>query len=358
MSSIRKMVLWLIVPAMLLLAAGVPYYLHYESHREKKLADLGKYQQSIEALRKNISKHEDNDARLAAYAQRTLGYDRETVDHRLREGLFALASDAGLITDDIIANAKAIRAIKNPAVSARVREFRRYASADFIVQPDYVVLDGEVSGTGSFDAVVRLLSLVQSQPWIWSVQSFNLKPHDSQGNMFDVRVLVSTIFMPDLAQTKPNDDATGDEPPRAPPIVDPGQAVVAATSAIVERNMFAPPKPKPIEPKPVVVTQAPEKPTPAKPKPAPPPPPWHEWRLTAISESPVQGTIAWLLNSRTNTAKLLKPGQAVLGARLIEVKDDQAVFEIGDKRYRLGLNETLADRHELAVGSAEGGTGG
>ncbi len=357
MSSIRKMALWLIVPACLLLAAGVPYYLHYESHREKKLADLDRYQKSIDALRKNINKHEDNEARLAAYAQRTLGFDRETVDHRLREGLFALASDAGLITDDIIANAKAIRAIKNPAVSARVREFRRYASADFIVKPDYVVLDGEVSGTGSFDAVVRLLSLVQSQPWIWSVQSFSLKPHDSQGEMFDIRVLVSTIFMPDLAPDKSKNDSTGDEPPRAPPIVDPGQAVVASTSAIVQRNMFAPPKPKPVEPKPVVVTQAPT--TPAKPKPKPaPPPPWHEWRLTAISESPVQGAIAWLLNSRTNTAVLLKPGETVLSARLVEVKDDQAVFEIGDKRYGLGLNETLADRHELAAGSAADGNGG
>ena len=357
MNPLKKVLFLLLFPIGLLLAAAIPYYLHYESQREGLLSQLTKHQNNIEALQKLMKDRKSIDEHIEAYAQRTLGFDRETVDHRLREGLYALASDAGLTTDDIVANAKGTRAVKNPAVSARVKEFRSYGSSDFITMPDYIEIDGEVSGTGSFTAVVRILSLVQSQPWIWSVQNFSIKPKDSVGKMFDIRVVVSTIYMPDLAPAKPKGAATPDVPPRAPPIVDPPGEVVVATKAIIDRNIFSLPEPKPA-PAASAVTIASTDPNPAPiihVDPPPPPPPYHEWRLTGISTSPVQGHVAWIFNSRTKTAMLLQPGDEVLGAKLVKMTPEKVVFEIGSQRFYLVLNETLADRHAMGKTDSSGG---
>ena len=54
-----------------------------------------------------------------------------------------------------------------------------------------------------------------------------------------------------------------------------------------------------------------------------------------------------MLNTRTGTARLLRPGEGILDAVLVEAETDRALFMIGEARFSLALNETLADRHRI-----------
>jgi hypothetical protein len=208
------------------------------------------------------------------------------------------------------------------------------------------MVDAEIRGAGTFASVTRLLALAQSQPWIWSVRGFSLKPREGQATSFDIRVEVSTAFMPDLAPKPANTEDAAPAEPTRPPIVDPTAEQVLAAEAIVSRNVFAPPPPKP---EPIVIASAGGAPSEAPggeaPAPPPPPPPYHEWRLTSVSSSPTQGPLAWMVNVRTGVGLLVSPGQSVLDAILVEAAQERAVFRIGEQHFSLALDETLADRH-------------
>jgi hypothetical protein len=333
-----------------MLATGaVAYYLHFQRHKSELVKQLGTYENAITGYQDWLDSRPLVNEKLNTFVGDTLGFDAEVVESRFRSGLNRMAASAGLVGDDTIVSQRGtLSAVKNPAVAQRVTEFRRFLNDERISSPDLYVIDAEIRGSGTLEAAVRLLALAQTQPWIWKVRGFTLTPQGNQTTMFDITVGVTTAVLPDLAPAAARAEVEGRTEVEPPPILDPDAEHVLATAAIVDRNVFAPPKPKPADPAPVVVTQA--DPTPATTDPSPPrpkPQPYHEWRLTGVSGSPTQGMLAWMQNVKTGSAVLLSPGEGVLDATLEEANTEQVVFRIGESRYRLALNETLADRHLL-----------
>ncbi|HZW10967.1 MAG TPA: hypothetical protein VFF69_13780 [Phycisphaerales bacterium] len=341
--------LLLLVPAILLFAGmgAMTYYMKFLRYKDKLESDLATYSSAIEGFKAALDERSTTEQKLLEVAQSTLGFTPDQVDSRFRDGLQRLARDAGLIVDEIVVTTQAGKPIKNPAVDQKVSEFRTVARSESIAMSDVYMVDAEVRGGGSFAAVTRLLALAQSQPWIWSVRGFSLKPRDAQAAAFDIRLDVCTAFMPDLAPPAASGaPATPDSQP--PVIVDPTAEQVLASGTIVSRNVFAPP-PLP-QSEPVTIAAATPQPVgnaPNSSTPPPPPPPYHEWRLTSISSSPAQGSMAIMLNDRTGGALFLSPGQAVLDAVLVLAVQDKAVFQIGERKFSLALDQTLADRHPL-----------
>ncbi|MBK7406068.1 MAG: hypothetical protein IPJ41_16050 [Phycisphaerales bacterium] len=338
----------MLIPLLGLAFVGVgfgSYYSVFLRHEKELKSRLMDYENRVNQWRTALDEKSTTEQRLRDFASSTLGFSAEVVDSRFRSALSRMARDAGLVSDDIVVTTQTARAIKNPAVDAKVEQFKAYSKADFVEASDLYIMDADVRGSGTFAAVTRLLALAQTQPWIWNVRGFSLKPRDATASSFEIRIDLSTAFMPDLAPAKPseNEGSTTQDPP----IVDPPASQVVATSAIVRRNVFAPAPPEP-------TAVAIQKPAPnadpqhnPAPPPPPPPPPYHEWRLAGLSGSPAAGVLAWMLNTRTGAAVMLSPGQGVLDATLVKASDDSAVFQIGDSRYRLVLNETLAERHPV-----------
>ena len=352
MKSSHKIILALVLTAVFVTTGGLVYFLHFYRHKEGLETELVTAQDGIEQFQSWLDGRASTEDKLNGIAATTLGFDAERVESRFRSGLNRMATSAGLVKDETVVTVKPITAVKNPAVEGRkvVAEFRRYQNDASISAPDLYTMGAQIRGSGSFESVTRLLALAQSQPWIWSVEGFTLKPKDNQATQFDITVDVTTALLPDLAPKESVDEVAARVEAEPPDILDPVAEQVAATAAIVERNVFAPPPPTPPD---VVIADAnpgTQSKTPAKAppkKPSPPPPPYHEWRLTGLSGSPTQGRLAWMLNIRTGAAVLLRPGERVLDAVLISAAGEEAVFQIGEGEFRLALNETLADRHPV-----------
>lgn len=343
----HKILLVAVLVAAFISVGGLAYYLHF--YRQKAALDE-KYASSESAgqsFKDWLDGRPSTDQKLNEIATKTLGFNAEVVDSRFRSGLSRLANNAGLVEGKTIITPKgSMTAIKNPTVDQRsaVTEFKKHLSEDYITAPDLYIMEAQVRGTGSFQAVTRLLALAQAQPWIWSVRGFTLKPENNEASLFVITVDVSTALLPDLAPSAPNDGSDDGAGVESPGILDPSADQISAIAAIVERNVFAPPTPTP--PGVFVDSGHATAPPPDLDGGNPPstPPPYHEWRLTGVSGSPTQGRLAWMLNLRTGSAVLLSPGESVLDAVLLSAEGAEAVFQIGDGRFTLALNETLADR--------------
>jgi len=351
MKRSRKLLLVPVLAVAFLGSGALAYYLHFYRHKAALAADYASNEAALGSYKGWIEGRAPAEEKLRAIAGTTLGFSGEVVDSRFRSGLSRMAEVAGLVKDKIVVTPKpAMTAVRNPTVEARtaVADFKRFLSQDYISASDLYLMEARIKGSGSFDAVTRLLALAQSQPWIWSVRGFTLKPQDNSATLFDITVDVTTAILPDLA---PPTGDTGDAPVDAPQILDPQADAVLAIASIVRRNVFAPPPPPLMGELTISQGRVPGEgetdPVPGGGLPPPPPPPYHEWRLTGLSGSPNQGRLAWMLNVRTGSAVLLSPGQGVLDAVLVGAAGTEAVFQIGDARFRLDLNETLADRHRL-----------
>ncbi|MCC7388222.1 MAG: hypothetical protein IT431_05595 [Phycisphaerales bacterium] len=352
MKSLHKAVLVPLLAVLFVAVGGLGYFLHFYRYKAKLDGQQATSETAVDQFREWLESRPSTDEKLREIAATTLGFSSEVVDTRFRSGLSRLALTAGLIEGDTVITPRgAPTAVKNPTAESRagsIAEFRDYLANESISAPDLYLMEATIKGSGSFDAVTRLLALAQTQPWIWSVKSFTLKPQDDEARMFEITATVTTALLPDLAPPAPE---SGDAPKpaiEAPEIKDPGADYILAVGSIVKRNVFAPPPPPPPE---IQVTQASTDVIPSEGAdpvtPPAPPPAYHEWRLTGLSGSPTQGRLAWMLNTRTGTARLLRPGEGVLDAVLVDAEAERAVFKIGDARYALALNETLADRHRV-----------
>lgn len=349
MKRAQAIILGLVLVVGMVATGGVAYYMHFVRHQGELQKELDGFQDAITRYQDWLDSRPPVREKLNSFAQATLGYDAEVVESRFRSGLNRMAASAGLVGDDTIVSPRGtLTPVRNPAVLQKVTEFRKFLNNDEISAPDLYVMDAEIRGSGTLESAVRLLALAQTQPWIWKVRGFTLTPQGNQSTMFDINVGVTTAVLPDLAPAEARAEGEGRAEVEPPAIQDPDAEHVLATAAIVERNIFAPPKPKPKPEPEVVATQTnPDPPKNRTPKPRPAPPPYHEWRLTGVSGSPTQGMLAWMQNIKTGAAVLLSPGEGVLDATLEEADLDQVVFRIGETRYSLSLNETLAERHLL-----------
>src|SRR5690606_28208397 len=111
-------------------------------------------------------------------------------------------------------------------------------------------------------------AMLQGQPWVARVESFNIKP-ESDLRTFGLRVDLSTLFMPDLMT----------EGVEAAALVELPEHELTRARRLAARNVFRRPDP----PEPVVVQKEAPPPEPeVAPAPEPEAPPYGDWRLAGV----------------------------------------------------------------------------
>ena len=253
-------------------------------------------------------------ARENALIERTLGPDVESVDSRIRQRLFALAQASGL--GRISVSTQGVTARRTPARS----EFRRSGDEKILRdEVDFVELTASLSGRGTYPQVIDLVSRIHADGWLKRVTETSFNP-DPKGELVDVMVRVTTIFVPDREHEKAIVEGAYDD---------------SRLRSILASNPFALPKPPPVE---VVVTPRPV--TPETPKPAPPAFPYPLWMLTGAVVGP-DGPEAWVRNTRTNERRSLSVGDRLGKAVFVDVDGEHAVFTIQSRTFRVRTGRSL-----------------
>jgi hypothetical protein len=190
-------------------------------------------------------------------------------------------------------------------------------------EPDFVELDGWISGEGSLEQIALLGARIDAEPWMKRVDSVKLDAKDN-GARFAVTIRMTTLYLPGR---EPDPDAV--------------QCTEAAVGpklvAFVQRNPFRiPPKPAP----PPVAVSTPPNPDPP---PAAPTFPWQAWAISGIAEGP-DGSEVWMRNLRMGETRRMIIGDTIGGAVLIDAPAEWAEFELNGTRFRVRLGSPLSDR--------------
>ena len=253
-------------------------------------------------------------ARESALIERTLGPDVESVDSRIRQRLFALAQSSGL--GRISVSTQGVTARRTPARS----EFRRSGDEKILRdEVDFVELTASLSGRGTYPQVIDLVSRVHADGWLKRVTETSFNP-DPKGELVDVMVRVTTIFVPDREHEETIVEGAYDD---------------STLRSILASNPFALPKPPPVE---VVATPQPV--TPETPKAAPPRFPYSLWMLTGAVVGP-DGPEAWVRNTRTNERRSLSAGDRLGKAVFVDVDGEHAVFTVQSRTFRVRTGRSL-----------------
>lgn len=271
------------------------------------------------------------DTRIALrdLASTMLGRERTVVEHRLR-GLLSELAERESLAGVVVSHGRP-RVAQNPAGergSGVARGFRRLLGD----RQDFAVVDARLQGQGSLEQCLRTLAATRAQPWIHRVEGFSISPKGKDRAVYEVKIDLATLFAPDLVP----DDA------QAPTLRASSEADAALVAALAARDPFTL-----VDPVVAVVPQAPPPPAPT-PKPAPEPaPPYDKWRVVGVLQiagGPGAGDSVEVMLARTDTAesRTLKPGDAVLGARLESAAGETAVFLLDGQRVAVRTGETLA----------------
>lgn len=301
----------------------------YLGPRAELAADIELYRGDIEAKQRHVDGMKEVRRRLAEIASTTLGAEPDALEHRLRTELVALAETSGLIDVEVKGARPSPRS--NPVVNARVRE-RQPLRALLRERPDFYVVRATLEGRGRLGEVASTLAMLQGQPWVARVESFNIKP-ESDLRTFGLRVDLSTLFVPDLM----------DEGVEAAALVELPEHELTRARRLAARNVFRRPDP----PEPAIVQKEPAPPAPeVAPAPKPEAPPYGEWRLAGVMRGS-RGPAAILVNSRTRETRTLAPGEDVLGFVFVEGEGEQAEFARGGETVVIRNGQTLEQRNEL-----------
>lgn len=291
------------------------------------LEPAAKLRADIETVRGRIDQYEQELAAASiitrdidAFSARSLGADRETVDHELRTAIAEIARRAGLPEAPVSTGRQ--RTIDTPAK----REFpRRGPYRTLREEPDLAELPATVSAEGTFPAILALVSGIAEAPWPKRIESIRLDARGA-GDRLTARIGLVTAYIP------------GREPDGTPPALDPDPEIARAVGILAAGDRFRIPAPPP---DPVVVAEAPVDPGPAGPPP-PPPFPWHTWRLAGVASGP-DGPEAWL-EREGGERRVLTPGDRIHDAALesVALGDFAVVFAIGERRVRIPVGANLA----------------
>jgi hypothetical protein len=252
--------------------------------------------------------------RERALIERTLGPDVESVDSRIRQRLFSLAQSSGL--GRISVSTQGVTARRTPARS----EFRRSGDEKILRDEiDFVELSASLSGRGTYPKIIDLMARIHSDGWLKRVTETTLNP-DPNGELFDVVVRVTTIFVPERAHDEDIvEGAYGD----------------SRLSTILASNPFALPVPPAVE---IVIDPRPVEPV----KSTLPAPgfPYRQWMLTGAVVGP-DGPEAWVRNTKTNERRSLTAGDLLGKASFVDVQGDNAVFTIESRSFTVRIGRSL-----------------
>jgi len=254
--------------------------------------------------------------RLQGFVERTLGPNLETADHRLRSRLNRLCEQARL-QGVTVGTEGSGRERRSPAAAV----FRSSAQKTLHDEIDFVELQGSISGGGTLEDVVRLISAIESEPWIKRIDSVELTPRDN-GARVALSLHLTTLFLP------------GREPKTEQPQPKVGEVDARYASLVRENPFRVPPPPKPTPPAPPAVAAGP---------PPPPPFPFNEWAVTGVALGP-SGAEAWLLHKPNGETRVLTVGQALDAAVFAGASGDVAEFTFGQQRFTVAVGATMDQR--------------
>ncbi|MHC5114556.1 MAG: hypothetical protein ACYTGP_09035 [Planctomycetota bacterium] len=289
----------------------IGYVRVYAGPRDEIEAQISDVQSAVDQYASALDGRKVLDRRVQAYVNRTLGGDRETVDHRLRTRLNRIAEEMQLDGVTVGTGRATDRSTPAGRAFARQRELRD--------EVDFTELAGWIAAEGTLEQALQLVHRVQSEPWLKRIDQTKLDPKDN-GATVEVTVRLTTIFLP------------GHEPD--------GSALPASNGEGFERfaglvnvNPFRVPE------APAVVAA----PTPSVSPPGPPAFRYDQWRLTGLAQGPA-GWEVWLRNGVTGESRRLEPGQQLSEAVFVGARAGQAVFQIGETQFSVALGARLDDR--------------
>ena len=266
---------------------------------------------TVRAQREGLPDSRERERELIA---RTLGPDVESVDSRIRQRLFALAQSSGL--GRISVSTQGVTARRTPARSEFRRSGDEKAMRDEI---DFVELTASLSGRGNYAQVIDLLARIHADGWLKRVTEATFNP-DPEGEVVDVMVRVTTIFIPDREHENAIVEGAYDD---------------SRLQSILASNPFSLPKPPPVE------VVAPVRPVaPVAPKPSAPGFPYQLWMLTGTVEGP-DGPEAWLRNTKTNERRSLSVGDRLGKAFFADIEGEHAIFTIDSRTFRVQTGRSL-----------------
>lgn len=328
----------------------------YWKPREQLLSRIEDSRRSAETLEDQLSSQFKIVDRMKEAGSRTLGSKFDEVSARFRDGLSRIGESEGL--SGVTVDHGEPVAVKNPLIAMRGSTVTSNLKVALRGEADFSVVRGSLKGTGTLDSALKVLAVVQSQPWIHRVESVTIrpladrnaakpadaspageeKPLGNLGGRVEIRIEAATLFAPSFAKGSVADVSIAQANPESQ----------ALRNFIVARRSLAraiAPTPKAPQVPEVVVAAAPAS---AQQVPAPQPfAPYEDWKLTGVVTGR-QGVEAWFVNVKSGQRLTVVKGAAVLDAVFTDGNDSTAFVEISGKRFEIVIGETLAARRMVA----------
>lgn len=327
----------------------------YWKPREQLLLKIEDSKRSAENLEEQLSSQFKIVDRMKLAGSRTLGSKFDEVSARFRDGLSRIGESEGL--SGVTVDHGEPVAVKNPLTVMRGSSVSSSLKSSLRVDADFSVVRGSLKGTGTLDSALKVLAVVQSQPWIHRVESVTIrpladrnaakpdggaasedKPQRDSGGRVEIRIEAATLFAPSFAKGGVVDVSIAQANPETQ----------ALRNFIVARRSLArgiAPTPKAPAAPTVVIAAGPG----SAPQVPPPQPfaPYEDWKLTGVVTGR-QGVEAWFVNVKSGQRLTVVKGAAVLDAVFTDASESTAFVEISGKRFEIMIGETLAARRVVA----------
>ncbi|MEM7227866.1 MAG: hypothetical protein AAF432_03535 [Planctomycetota bacterium] len=307
-----------IVSALLLSSARKMYF----SPRAELKAEISELSGKLEGYRKVVNREPEQRRRLRDIVNRTLGDEREVVDHALRTRLNRIAESTGLSAGSVGTGKVAAR--KTPATS-------KYRQRDLKHRIDFVELDAWVSGSGTLEQAIELIDRLDVEPWLHRIDSVRLSPKNN-GSQFDISVRLTTLFIPGKTPTEPlvyGESFSARNPDR--------------TARLVSANPFRLPPPEP-ETKPA----PPSQPEPEiKPEPKPKRFNFGAWVVSGAADAG-DGPEVWLRHRKSGERRRLVVGESIHTMKFEGSRGIVAVFSINEEWFEVPVGQDLSHRESVS----------
>ena len=312
MNGWRRIVLFVGVLALLGWLGYRTAQSRYFDKKADHVSKIDSYRNYLKDAKAESRRRRELDADFQEIVNRTLGADRETVDHQLRTRLNRIGEELGI--SGLSVGTGQARRLQSPARN----EFGRRTQRALRDEIDFVELEGWISGEATFEAALRLIHRIDAEPWLKHLDQVRLQPKDN-GDRFGVTVRLTTLFLPKQSPSEPvltAYDASAFDP----------------YLALARSNLFRVP--------PQGQTSGP--PTPA----AVAATSQDQWTLTGVASGP-QGLEVWLLNPQTGESRRLAVGETLRGLVLVGAVGETAEFRRDQQRFTVSIGQPLSQPSPL-----------
>ena len=293
---------------------------HYWAQRSALNTEIARYRNGLAQREQEIMSQGSARKRMEDLFASSLGSTEEAVSALMRTALNEMIANVGL-REGTVTTRSPVPDL-DPAAKSSLAAFKPRTVRE---TPDFYEITGTASGKGTLEQAVRMLAMLESQPWIYRVDGFSMRPIGKEREGIEFAATVTTIFAPGVSPNRKPDERVW---------IDLAPERLVACQSIIGKNVFREPP-------------AAAAPVAAAPPPPPPPvpegPAYSDWRVTAVVEGR-QGPELWLQNQRTGESRMLGAGGEVIGVVFVAVRGEIAKVKIGSDLFEVRPGLTLADR--------------